>query len=160
MYYSTFYSVGRRKNEIQSDSKEKTKFFDARISVPATRRGTVFTRLYGAQISSDGGDIPFSQLFPLGGARSLRGYKEKQFRGSTAGLFTLEYRYFLGGMSRIFVFYDGGYVKRGNSSFYKSGYGFGFRISSKVGLIGFDYGIGEGNSPAQGKIHFGIQNYF
>lgn len=169
IYYSTFYSVGKRNNyrdDVQQDAAEEEKSldtkitFDSGISVPAARKSSIYMRIYGAQIFSDTDDIPFSQLFPLGGARSLRGYKEKQFWGSAVGLVTLEYRYLMGRDSRIFAFYDGGYVKNGGSSFYKSGFGFGFRISSKIGLIGFDYGIGEGDSPSQGKIHLGIQNYF
>ena len=73
---------------------------------------------------------------------------------------SIEYRYLMGERSRIFVFYDGGYIKKTDSYLIKQGYGWGFRISTKVGLIGFDYGIGEDDSPVNGKIHFGIENNF
>ncbi|NIM99429.1 MAG: hypothetical protein GTO24_15570, partial [candidate division Zixibacteria bacterium] len=42
----------------------------------------------------------------------------------------------------------------------KLGYGFGLRIDSKAGLLGIDYGLGEGDSFSQGKVHFGITNRF
>ncbi len=169
IFYSTFYSIGRRNNlrdeNLSGNTNpreclDKKMTVDLQASIPTTKRGSIYSHIYGAQISSTEGKIPYSQLFALGGTNSLRGYKEKQFRGSTVSLIKLEYRYLLGEKSRIFLFYDGGYIKRSESKLFKSGYGFGLRISSKIGLIGFDYGIGEGDSPANGKIHFGLQSNF
>jgi len=164
IYYSTFYSVGKRK-DTKSESElmehlDKKMSIDFRLSVPTMKNSSIYSRIYGAQVSSSRGDIPYSQLYMLGGANSLRGYKERQFRGSSVCLLNLEYRYLLGEKSRIFLFYDGGYIKKPDSKFYKSGFGWGLRISSKVGLIGIDYGIGEGDSFANGKIHFGVQSNF
>lgn len=169
IFYSTFYSIGKRNNlkdeNLSGNSNlreclDKKMTVDLQASIPTTKKGSIYSRIYGAQISSNEGEIPYSQLFTLGGTNSLRGYKEKQFRGSTVSLIELEYRYLLGEKSRIFLFYDGGYVKRSESKLIRTGYGWGFRISSRIGLIGFDYGIGEGDSPANGKIHFGLQSNF
>ncbi len=164
VYYSTFYSVGKRKSsEIDTKLKENIDrkiSIDFQVSIPTKKRGSIYLRIYGAQVSSSKGDIPYNQLFMLGGAHSLRGYKERQFRGSAVALANLEYRFLLGEKSRIFFFYDGGYIDKNESKLFKSGYGWGLRISSKVGIVGFDYGIGEGDSIANGKIHFGVQSNF
>lgn len=167
IYYSTFYSIGKRKNlenRYNSGSPgryiDRKMIFDFQVSIPTAKRSSIYTLIYGANISSSEGNIPYSQLFMLGGANSLRGYRERQFLGSTIGLVNLEYRYLLGEKSRIFLFYDCGYVNKQKNGFYKSGYGWGFRVDSKIGLLGFDYGIGEGDSPANGKIHFGVKSNF
>ena len=39
------------------------------------------------------GDAPYSQLFTLGGADSLRGYEDDQFRGKYMYNATLEFRF-------------------------------------------------------------------
>ena len=39
------------------------------------------------------GDAPYSQLFTLGGADSLRGYEDDQFRGKKMYNATLEFRF-------------------------------------------------------------------
>lgn len=82
----------------------------------------------------------------------------------------LEYRFLLDGNSRFFLFTDYGYFERKIFSYTdetsrkisgkKLGYGFGLRIDSKAGLLGIDYGLGEGDSFNQGKIHFGVVNRF
>lgn len=167
IYYSTFYAIGKRKNlgnSYNSGSSgkyiDRKMIFNFQVSIPTTKMGSIYTLIYGSNISSSEGNISYSQLFMLGGANSLRGYRERQFRGSTIGLVNLEYRYLLGEKSRLFLFYDGGYVSKQENRLYKSGYGFGFRIDSKIGILGLDYGIGEGDNPANGKIHFGVKSSF
>ena len=39
-------------------------------------------------------------------------------------------------------------------------YGFGIRIETRLGLFGVDYGLGEGDSFLQGKVHVGLVNWF
>ncbi len=51
-------------------------------------------------------------LYRLGGARTLRGYREEQFLGSRIGWASAELRYWLGPASRVFAFFDAGSVYR------------------------------------------------
>lgn len=95
-------------------------------------------------------------LIPLGGARSLRGYREEQFRGRRVLWTKLELRRGLGGGSFTFPFLDIGYV-RGRV---RLGYGVGLRLETKVGLVGVDYGLSPGDGPLQGKVHLSLEGRF
>ncbi|MFH1681922.1 MAG: POTRA domain-containing protein [Candidatus Eisenbacteria bacterium] len=110
---------------------------------------------------------PYDQFY-LGGARTLRGYEEDRFRGARIAWTRLEYRYLLGAMSRLFLFTDAGYVfarkeeegRIARSETAKLGYGFGIRVDSAIGLIGVDYGLGEGDRFGEGKIHVSAEGDF
>ncbi len=120
--------------------------------------------LHGRQIKSSERRIPLPDLYRLGGATSLRGYREDQFRGQSIAWMNMEYRYLLGRRSRVFVFVDGGYVSvssdnESEPSFY-TGYGLGVRLETGLGILGVDYGLGKGDDLANGKVHVGLINEF
>jgi outer membrane protein assembly factor BamA len=112
--------------------------------------------------------IPSYDQFDLGGARTLRGYEEDQFRGSRIAWSRLELRYLTGYLSRVFLFVDGGYVyeerEEGESTareeITKAGYGFGLRVDSAIGIVGVDYGLGEGDGWGEGKLHVSAEGDF
>ncbi|MGD8395942.1 MAG: BamA/TamA family outer membrane protein [Candidatus Eiseniibacteriota bacterium] len=135
-----------------------------------TRHHVTLVRLRGQGIISDEGVIPFYELYPLGGATSLRGYREEQFRGSRVGLLTVEQRFQIDAAgSRIAGFTDIGVVSTsstaltpagGARTLFKVGYGVGLRLETRLGLVGVDYGLGEGDGPLDGKIHFLLEAAF
>ena len=96
------------------------------------------------------------ELIPLGGARSLRGYREEQFRGRRVLWTNLELRRGLGGGSSTSPFLDVGYV-RGRV---RLGYGVGMRLKTRVGLVGVDYGLSPGDGPLQGRVHVSLEGSF
>lgn len=100
----------------------------------------------------------------FGGARTLRGYRENQFRGDKTAWMNFEYRFLLSRNSRIFVFNDwGGYRFKSNGQTTQEilpGYGIGIRLNTGLGILAVDFGLGKGDSFSQGKIHFGILNRF
>jgi outer membrane protein assembly factor BamA len=112
--------------------------------------------------------IPSYDQFYLGGARTLRGYEEDQFRGSRIAWSRLELRYLTGYLSRVFLFLDGGYVyeerEEGDGvarrEITKAGYGFGLRVDSAIGIVGVDYGLGEGDGWGEGKLHVSAEGDF
>lgn len=124
--------------------------------------------LHGREVTSDEEVISITDQYRFGGTQSLRGYREEQFRGSRIAWGNLEYRYLIGGPSRLFAFLDFGYYFRedlltGNkikTDDFKIGYGFGLRIDTKLGYFGLDYGLGEGDSFSNGKIHIRLINEF
>ena len=147
--------------------------------VPTLGKQTLLVGIHFKGLNSDENLIPLSDQFKLGGINSIRGYREEEFFGTRIAWTNWEYRFLLNSNSRFFLFSDYGYFQRyepfsslqqeaqsenngairkisGN----KLGYGFGFRIDSKAGLLGIDYGLGEGDSFSQGKIHFGVVNRF
>lgn len=119
------------------------------------------------RFSSEAFVPPYDQFF-LGGARTLRGYEEDRFRGARIAWSRLEYRYLLGALSRVFLFFDAGYLfaeseKEGRvvpAASWKNGYGFGIRFDSAVGILGVDYGLGEGDSFGEGKLHVSAEGDF
>lgn len=114
-------------------------------------------------ISSTEEEIPLHELLTLGGASSLRGYREEQFRGERTALGSVEYRLLLTRMTRAIAFVDAGYYFRGGSNSAKDvklGYGIGLRGQTRLGIIALDYGLGEGDSPKDGKLHVGLIREF
>jgi len=107
---------------------------------------------------------PLTDTFRFGGATTLRGYREEQFRGSRVLWANLEWRYLLSSTSRAFVFFDFGQFYREEQlqkmEIRKQAFGFGFRLTTGLGLIGFDYGLGEGDNMLGGKIHVQLINSF
>ena len=118
--------------------------------------------LNGMQIKGD--RLQISDLFWFGGSRSLRGYRENQFRGDIVAWINGEYRFILGRNSRLFVFSDWGVYQDllGNqkANQWLPGYGLGIRFETPLGILGVDYGLGKGDGFGEGKIHFGIVNRF
>ena len=134
------------------------------------RRQMLFIGLHGAAVDSPERVLPPSEKLWLGGAHSLRGYREEQLGGTRIGWTNVEYRVLLGPESRAFLFLDGGYVfdrtmEAGGSGTtevedFKVGYGFGVRVRSRMGIVGMDYGLGKGDGWMEGKVHVGVENRF
>lgn len=144
--------------------------WDLNNFIPTLSKQTFLVGLHLKALHTDENVIPLSDQYKLGGINTIRGYREDEFFGTTLAWTNLEYRFLLDETSRFFLFTDYGYYERKASSLLgnthrnisgnKLGYGFGMRIDSKAGLLGIDYGLGEGDSFSQGKIHFGVVNRF
>lgn len=150
---------------------ESTRFtLDLEHFIPTLRGQVLAMGLHGGQIRSQEEVVPLSEQFRLGGATTLRGYREEQFTGSRVAWANWEYRFLLAGRSRAFLFVDLGYYSHRvqnlstgtveTRSGKKVGYGLGLRLESRLGMIGLDYGLGWGDSPLEGKLHFRMQNEF
>lgn len=115
-----------------------------------------------------GSFFELSDLFFLGGTNSLRGYRENQFQGSSIAWSNFEYRFLLSQRSFAFLFFDDGYFYRPEdagrnilrSEGFKYSFGAGLTFETGIGLMNVSYALGEGDSFADGKIHFGIVNEF
>jgi len=166
IYYTTLVSEQFRKitgDEAADNNSYKDRKVNARIeaAVPLKSKFVLFSRAAWDQTFNSKNDIPVSQQWYLGGVASLRGYREKQFLAGTVSWYNLELRYLLDKNSRIFLFNDGGFFhNKGEDVRRKFGYGFGMRISSRIGMIGFDIGLGEGDTFSTAKLHVQVRNSF
>jgi len=110
------------------------------------------------------GDMPYDDLFSLGGADTLRGYEDDEFRGSRFYEATIEYRFPMAKKVQGVLFTDAGNAWGGtdqmfwyedNNKLHYSG-GVGVRITTPIGPIRLDYGYGEEG----GKFHFSFGGKF
>jgi len=171
--FSTFAGVGWRESDgatsLQtSHYRHNLAGLDAEVALEVFPRWVADMAFHGKMLESDEPEILLPDLFRLGGARSLRGYREEQFLGSRIGWTNLELRYWLGKSSRFFGFVDGGAFFRERLEGehrvvlqdFKLGTGVGVRIETGVGIWGVDYALGEDDRPLSGKIHLSLQSEF
>ena len=173
--YKTLYEYAQKtiidEPEFTADLGDKSNFrrdrwmVDLEIYVPTLKYQTILFGMHGRHVKSNEPFIPVSDLFRFGGANSLRGYREDEFLGDRIVWLNVEYRYLLASRSRVFAFLDSGYFTRTDQNErivedYKIGYGFGLRIETRLGIIGIDYGLGEGRGLMSGLVHIGLTNQF
>lgn len=173
--YQTQFEYARKKvsaaSFVSEDSIQQGNFrrdrwiVDLELYIPTFRWQTILFGLHGRQVKSNERHISVSDLFRLGGTSTLRGYREEEFWGEKIAWLNLEYRYLLAHRSRVFLFFDSGYFQQIDREQkliedYKFGYGFGLRIETRLGIIGIDYGLGEGRGLTSGLVHVGLTNKF
>ena len=136
--------------------------------IPTIRRHTALIGIHVVNISTGEQVLPVSQQIRFGGTRTLRGYRENEFQGARVAWSNFEYRVLLSSRSRFFTFFDAGYFESPRRTSggvetlreTKIGYGLGIRLESSLGILGIDYGIGEEDSPWNGKVHIRFRNAF
>jgi outer membrane protein assembly factor BamA len=137
---------------------------------PLGEAGGVTLELRAAGRFSSQPVLPLFERYPLGGAASLRGYDEEQFRVDRYALSRLEWRRFIGASGqRAFLFWDHGWMETRAAepgggtrleSLHRDGVGFGLRLDAAGGLLGLDYGLEPGRPPLEGKIHLQLVTTF
>ena len=146
----------------RGDFKLRKLWIDLRGYFPTWHRQVIAVGLHGAAAWGD--NIPPTELFYLGGANTLRGYDEDWFFGPRRVYANIEYRLLVGRTSQFFVFTDLGAVTQVDQPTVfdplRVGYGFGMRLESKGGLLRMDYGLAEGRSALEGKIHVNLGTSF
>ncbi len=132
--------------------------FEGDVEIPAFTGQSFYTRLVSEGVFSKNAVKP-AETYPLGGARSLRGYRENQFRGEKIAWANFEYRF--GGDSRIFLFYDAGaYYRKDTGWQFLDGLGFGLMSSSKLGTVALSFGMGERIALDGMLIHISLVENF
>jgi outer membrane protein assembly factor BamA len=120
-------------------------------------------------IESNEASIPLSEQFYVGGARTVRGYKEDQFHGPRVAYARNELR--LGRTPRegLYVFTDVGYVLQQitaadgsvtESGLGLAGFGFGVRSASRVGRIDLSFAVSDEFSLQSTKVHVLLEQNF
>jgi outer membrane protein assembly factor BamA len=132
--------------------------FDGFIAAPTWGNQSAHVRIVSEAVFSSGA-IPLAELFPLGGATTLRGDREGQFRGERIAYATVEYRF--GEEGWLFLFDDVGAFYRGDGGWtVKNGSGFGLRSQSPLGAVVLSFGVGEKLSLEGTRIHIALVQKF
>lgn len=122
----------------------------------------LYFRLLGKIIFLKNSALYRSELFYLGGANNLRGYREYSFPAQRLALGTLELRVPIYDETYLYGFYDEGYhylrSKRIEEGFHR-GYGVGLSLGTGIGPLRLEYAIGSGGIT-DGVIHLSIGSYY
>ncbi len=124
------------------------------------------TRIHGGYINGD--HLFQSDLFRIGGLRTLRGFTENQFYTSGFGIANIEFRATFSEETYFMVFYDqsviGEEVDKKSTIQYPFGAGAGFSFNTTAGIFNFIFAMGKSvNQPFginHSKIHFGYISRF
>ncbi|NLC56024.1 MAG: BamA/TamA family outer membrane protein [Armatimonadetes bacterium] len=106
------------------------------------------------------GNTPLSENYWIGGAESLRGYREDQFHGTRLLLLSTELRVPFGSNLQGVTFFDYGYAWPKGTGFslgdLQPAVGIGLRVVTQLGPLRLDYGFGKDG----GRSHFSIGHVF
>lgn len=132
---------------------------------PDAKKSVVALRLMAG---SSAGRLPFFEQYFLGGADTLRGYREDRFWGKNMLLASVEFRQPIANALTGVLFMDAGHAWGGSytnvtiAGFDQSGFrphiglGLGIRVRTPLGPLRLDYGFGDEG----GRTHFSIGNVF
>lgn len=111
-------------------------------------------------IGSATGDVPYEEMYALGGDTTLRGFEDEEFRGEDMLLGNFELRIPVEKMFSIVAFYDVGRAwRKSDSTSWGSDIGtapgFGVRLKTPLGNLRLDYANGS-----EDRFHFGFGEMF
>ena len=131
----------------------------AEVYRPTGERTVLMVGARGQWVSQVGG-VPQEAQIPVGGARSIRGYREEAFLATEVTWVSAEWRYLIGNRSRLYAFVDAAILKGVTGRTAASGYGGGLAVQSQVGMIGLDVAWSRDDHFGDGKIHLKVMNAF
>jgi outer membrane protein insertion porin family len=106
------------------------------------------------------GNLPLSENYWIGGAETLRGYREDEFHGTRSLLLSAEFRVPFGSSLQGVTFFDYGYAWPDGTNMHlgdlKPAVGLGLRVVTPLGPLRLDYGFGKEG----GRSHFSIGHVF
>lgn len=122
------------------------------------------------QIDTDQKPVPLPEQYRFGGANSLRGFREEEFRGETAAWGGVEVRLGRARRSRVYTFVDVGYsewsvqdpqtreVTRRDVN--ELGFGAGLRTAMAAGVVDLAVGFPGGIDFETAKLHVSLVGAF
>ena len=154
---AAFDSLAARSLSVQTLS------FDGAFAMKTFSERLIFVPSVSAKMTDIGnGELDESDLFRIGGLRTLRGYFESQFLVSRFVILHADYRLMTGHSSFLGIFADYGYLWRpttatfAGETLYPLGYGVSFQFDTQLGLLSASIGLAKGETIDRAKLHFGI----
>jgi outer membrane protein assembly factor BamA len=149
-------------NSFRDDTTTVTAPGDVRQTIYGGSAGFLFPAWRSLHVAVDG-------QFYVGGARTVRGYRENQFHGRRVAYARNELRLGRSARDGFYAFVDAGYVRQetpqpDGSTLLNgtglTGYGFGVRSLSKVGRLDLSFAVSDGLSLRQTKVHVILEQNF
>ncbi|MCH8011524.1 MAG: BamA/TamA family outer membrane protein [Candidatus Marinimicrobia bacterium] len=103
-------------------------------------------------------NVPISEQFLIGGASTLRGYREQVFQLNWMFITQFELRYLLNRINRIYLFSD--IAIQSELSSIPISFGFGIQQKTPLGILRLDYAMSRDDTPSEGKIHIRLIGEF
>lgn len=131
---------------------------------PIWRSQAIYTRLVTAHIMTKEESLLAVEMNRVGGYNSIRGYTDNEFAFRTVLYGQLEGIHYFNTTGSIFIFLDGGIGFENEPTSWKSdysklfGYGIGFRIPSRIGLMTLEWARNLQDKKNPGRIHVQFQN--
>ena len=141
-------------------------YFRGDVFLPIASRATVRVEANCGHLQAQ--QVFFSELFRIGGIRTLKGFDEQAIFASSYAIANAEVRYLLQQNSNALLFWNGAWYTNKllsqNNSDKPYGFGAGLNFETGAGIFSLYYAVGKQfNNPIafeKAKIHFGFVNYF
>ena len=156
-------NFGKRKQTSQTEQQSLITL-DAYKIFNLDPKNSIFLRAQGTTLNSN--SYLENELIRFGGINSLRGFEENSIYATLVGVLNTEYRYQLNNVVYIHTLTDAAYFENKTSNIREKllGFGIGFGILTKSGLLKFNYANGKiENNPfklSNSKIHLSLTANF
>lgn len=156
-------NFGKRENNLNSE-KQYLIILDGYKIINLNNKNSIYLRINGSSLQSD--TYFENELLRFGGINSIRGFEENSILASQYGLINSEYRYQLNKTIFIHSVTDAAYFenKLNNTKEKLFGYGLGFGILTKSGLLKLNYANGKTENQnfklSNSKIHISLKTRF
>ncbi|WP_338732988.1 POTRA domain-containing protein [Mangrovimonas cancribranchiae] len=187
-YESFFYNIGYLHQNIQTNnrlfpvstyinlelgtgyrnSEEKNEqhniFIDTYKIFNLNRKNSVFIKANGGYLISN--NYLENELYRFGGINSIRGFKENSLAANLYGVINTEYRYSLSQSIYLHTIIDFSYLENDivNQKEKLYGFGLGFGILTKAGLLKFNYANGKTEAQkfkfSNSQVHLSLTSFF
>lgn len=162
-FLSIALGIGNRKIKTNSEKQEKLEV-DAFHSFYLNNKNSLYTRIKASLLSSN--TYLENELFRFGGINSIRGFQENSILANQYLVFNTEYRYHLSNNIYAHTILDFSNFENKLSNIKENlyGFGFGFGIRTKAGLLKFNFANGKTEAQnfkfSNSKIHISLVSIF
>ncbi|WP_139001937.1 POTRA domain-containing protein [Hyunsoonleella aestuarii] len=152
-------SFGKRKTTNTSE-KQTQLFIDAFKIINLNIRNSLYFRINGSSMDSD--SYFENELVRFGGINSIRGFEENSLYASLFALINTEYRFQISNSIYIHTITDVAYFENQITKIKEKlfGYGFGFGLLTKAGILKFNYANGKTENQkfklSNSKVHVSL----
>ncbi len=157
------YNFGKR-TQINAEEKQYLLSIDAFKIFNLDQKNSIYIRVNSSILNSK--TYFENELLRFGGINSIRGFEENSIYATLFSVVNSEYRYQINNSIYIHTIIDAGYFENKISNFKEKllGFGFGFGILTKAGLLKFNYANGKTENNqfklSNSKIHLSLTANF